>query len=137
MIKIYNDNGILESKEEVEEVKGFKNFLLVDIENKRKIKESIPTLILNLIGKNAGISPKLLENKIVSSSSIVIKNKKIEVEKTGKNFRDFIKNRISKVISYYTAEDVKRNIFGGLSPLIVDKTENKIRLYLTYSVKAI
>jgi len=117
-----------------EDLSGFKAILTVDIYNKRKVKKSIPTYILNIIEKNSdGITLKDIENKLVSSKDAFIKGKKSDIEKTGKDFRDFIKGRIIAVKRYYLASDIIKE-FDNNFLLISDKTDGKEKLFLSYKL---
>ena len=118
-----------------EDLKGFKPVLTIDFFNKRKIKKSIPTYLINILEKfPEGLLVKELENKIVSSKDKFILEKKAEIEKKDKAFREFIKGRITAVVRYYNAPDVIESEFNGSRPLILDKTGEKNKLILTYKL---
>lgn len=111
-----NKNGSLETK-------TVKAFYLVDLANKRKLKKSAPTTILNIIEKNPDSSIKDIENRAVkltpikSAYAIALK-KAIAIGKEKFSLRTFARRRIVAVLRYYTASDIVTAVFSGKNPIL-------------------
>ena len=124
-------------KEFKEETADIKYIALVDIKNKRRLKKSVPTLILNTLERLNGATLKELESALVKSPVKPLKEayKKANNVRKAKGYepynslRAFVKARIIAVKRYYTAKDVIRDVFNGKSPLVTDNG----KFYLTYS----
>ena len=110
-----------------------KNVYIVDSFNKRKLKKSVPTAILNIIENYPDSTIKDIENKAVNL--VAVKNGftlavAVAVAKGNESFtiRAFARRRIIAVIRYYTALDVVKGVFNGLNP-IVKRADNGIDRY--------
>jgi hypothetical protein len=110
-----------------EVINGLKAIPVVDYANKRKVKESIPTLILSEIEKsgNAGVTLKAIENSLFKSGKKAVKEKRAEIESKGKDFRTFLKGRITAVKRYYLSANTVAEIGNAL-------VFTGGKLYLTY-----
>ena len=122
-----NKNGSLESLTVIAgtPITEIKSVFIVDLYNKRKLKNSVPTAILNALERNADSSKKELANRIVGSSNKAVTKAfntalAVAVAKNRPRFslRSFIERRITAVIRYYTATDVITDVFNGSFPII-------------------
>lgn len=96
---------------------------LVDLANKRKLKKSVPTNILNLIEKYPDSSVKDLENRAVKLAGIkngysIALKKAVAIGNEKFTLRTFARRRIVAVLRYYSAADVVSAVFSGKNPII-------------------
>ena len=89
------------------DITGLKTVYTVDFLNKRRVKASIPTLILSEI-EGKSLTPKEIENNLFRKN-----NKALQVAK-GKypEFRAYLKRRITAVFRYYLNSSVIEDIGG-------------------------
>jgi len=131
------ENRIVTLKDiEDTELKGLKLVYLIDIANKRKLKKSTPTLILNKLEAFPFITRKELENRLVSSPTKPLKtnyNTALAVAKAKGNasftLRDYISRRITALIRYYTASDIIEGIFNNNPPIVKSKNDKGLETF--------
>ena len=86
---------------------GLKAVYTVDFLNKRRVKTSIPTLILSEI-ENKSLTAKEIENSLFNKN-----NKSIRVVKEKyPDFRAYLKRRITAVFRYYLNNSVIEELGG-------------------------
>ena len=89
------------------DITGLKTVYTVDFLNKRRVKTSIPTLILSEI-ENKSLTPKEIENSLFKKN-----NKSIRIVKEKyPDFRSYLKRRITAVFRYYLNNSVIEEIGG-------------------------
>jgi len=89
------------------DITGLKTVYTVDFLNKRRVKTSIPTLILSEI-ENKSLTPKEIENNLFRKN-----NKALQVAKVKyPDFRAYLKRRITAVFRYYLNSEVIKDIGG-------------------------
>jgi len=95
------------SEIETLDITGLKTVYTVDFLNKRRVKASIPTLILSEIEGKA-LTPKEIENSLFKKN-----NKSIRIVKEKyPDFRAYLKRRITAVFRYYLNNSVIEEIGG-------------------------
>lgn len=107
----------------LEAVKGSVPVYLIDTVNKRRLKKSTPTAILNLFEKYPNSTAKEIENKAVKITAVkngykIALAKAVAVGKEPFTLRTYTARRIKAVITYYSASDVIKDVFNGNFPLI-------------------
>jgi len=89
------------------DITGLKTVYTVDFLNKRRVKASIPTLILSEI-EGKSLTPKEIENNLFRKN-----NKALQVAKVKyPDFRAYLKRRITAVFRYYLNSEVIKDIGG-------------------------
>ena len=89
------------------DITGLKTVYTVDFLNKRRVKTSIPTLILSEI-ENKSLTPKEIENSLFRKN-----NKALRIVKEKyPDFRAYLKRRITAVFRYYLNNSVIEEIGG-------------------------
>lgn len=113
----YNLNEL----EEIGEVPNFTTVFTVDFVNKRRVKDSIPSLILKEIeGKRR--TAKEIENALFRRKNKAI-TKAREKLGEGKDFREYLRRRITAVFRYYLNEGVIEEL--GARVLLREVSEGK------------
>jgi len=140
MSKEIENNTTYISSEFKESLEGIKYVALIDVANKRRIKKSAPTLILNKIESLNGATLKEIENALAKSPTADFKKSynsanSVRIAKGFEPYakiRDFVIARLTAVKRYYTAENVVRDVFNGIPPLVSVNENGKENFYLTY-----
>lgn len=100
-----------------------KTLYIVDRYNKRRIKKSVPTEVLNFIEKKPLSSIKDIENSLIKRINVKTAynkalKKALAIGRNPFKIREFTRRRIIAVIRYYTNKSVIDNEFNGLYPII-------------------
>jgi len=112
------------------------SYLPHDSLNKRKIKKSTPTLILNYIERYGEVSAKDIENGLTKGRSKAIITayntanavRKAKGKEVYPSLRSYLKARITAVIRYYTNKGIIENLFNGRFP-IIRKNNGKVDVF--------
>lgn len=124
---------------EGERLEGVKSVYVIDRYDKRKVKNSTNTLLLNLIEKTPGLTSKDYENRLVKSNKIALNYKIAEAVSKGKaeakgrefkpsTLREYVSRRLKKTLEgYYLKAKVIKEDFDNIAPIIKD-TDNKLFL---------